>query len=96
MPRMARVVLPQMPHHVAQRGHNRQAVFAEEGGGRERYLQDLRELSAALEVRVYASQQSICPRFCLWSAPNRPEGWPPTFPSARGLASFAAACLCPM
>lgn len=55
MPRMARVVLPHMPHHVAQRGHNRQAVFAEEGG-RERYLQDLRELSAAPEVRAYVYQ----------------------------------------
>lgn len=30
MPRMARVVLPQYPHHVVQRGHNRQIVFAAE------------------------------------------------------------------
>ena len=28
MPRMARVVLPNGPHHVVQRGHNRQVVFA--------------------------------------------------------------------
>ena len=28
MPRMARVVLPHMPHHVVQRGHNREVVFA--------------------------------------------------------------------
>lgn len=28
MSRVARVVLPHMPHHVVQRGHNRQVVFA--------------------------------------------------------------------
>jgi putative transposase len=28
MPRMARVVLPNYPPHVIQRGHNRQAAFA--------------------------------------------------------------------
>ena len=31
MPRTARVVLPAYPHHVVQRGHNRQAVFAATG-----------------------------------------------------------------
>ena len=30
MPRKARVVLPNYPHHVVQRGHNRRAVFIEE------------------------------------------------------------------
>jgi len=50
---MARVVLPHMPHHVVQRGHNRQVVFAR-ADDYERYLEDLRELRAALEVRVYA------------------------------------------
>lgn len=29
MPRMGRVILPNYPHHVVQRGHNRQVVFAE-------------------------------------------------------------------
>lgn len=28
MPRTARVVLPNYPHHIIQRGHNRQTVFA--------------------------------------------------------------------
>jgi hypothetical protein len=28
MPRMGRVVLPNYPHHVVQRGHNKQVVFA--------------------------------------------------------------------
>ncbi|WP_369773294.1 transposase [Thioalkalivibrio sp. ALM2T] len=50
---MARVVLPHFPHHVVQRGHNRQVVFAGDEDY-ERYLEDLRELSSALEVRVYA------------------------------------------
>ncbi len=53
MPRMARVVLPHMPHHVVQRGHNRQVVFAG-AEDYERYLEDLRELSSALDIRVYA------------------------------------------
>ena len=53
MPRMARMVLPHMPHHVVQRGHHRQVVF---GGAEdyERYLDDLRALSSALDLRGYA------------------------------------------
>ncbi len=50
---MARVVLPHVPHHVVQRGHNREVVFAGSGNYR-RYLEDLRELSSTLDVRVYA------------------------------------------
>jgi putative transposase len=30
MPKLGRVVLQNYPHHVVQRGHNKQAVFAEE------------------------------------------------------------------
>ena len=30
MPRVGRVVLANYPHHVVQRGHNKQVVFAEE------------------------------------------------------------------
>ena len=29
MPRMGRAMLPSYPHHVVQRGHNRQVIFAE-------------------------------------------------------------------
>nr|WP_081612149.1 transposase [Thioalkalivibrio sp. AKL6] len=50
---MARVGVPHVPHHVVQRGHNRQVVFAGPEDY-ERYLEDLRELSSALEIRVYA------------------------------------------
>lgn len=27
MPRIVRIILPHLPHHVIQRGHNRQVVF---------------------------------------------------------------------
>jgi REP element-mobilizing transposase RayT len=40
---MRRIVLPNYPHHVVQRGHNRQVVFAEPSDY-QRYLEDLREL----------------------------------------------------
>ncbi|PVY70104.1 hypothetical protein C8D92_110135, partial [Tamilnaduibacter salinus] len=29
MPRQARVIVPGLPHHIVQRGHNRQPVFIE-------------------------------------------------------------------
>ena len=53
MPRMGRVVLPNYPHHVVQRGHNRQVVFAEPSDY-PRYLDDLRELKTLFDVKVYA------------------------------------------
>lgn len=53
MPRMGRVVLPNYPHHVVQRGHNRQVVFASEADFIH-YLNDLRELKITFDVRVYA------------------------------------------
>ncbi len=30
MPRIGRIVVPNMPHHVVQRGHDRNAVFVED------------------------------------------------------------------
>lgn len=53
MPRTGRIVLPHYPHHIVQRGHNRQVVFAESADF-ERYLSDLRELKEALGIKVYA------------------------------------------
>ncbi|MFC5694169.1 transposase [Pseudomonas sp. GCM10022186] len=53
MPRVGRVLLPNYPHHIVQRGHNRQVVFAEDADF-ERYLADLRELKDAFGVKVYA------------------------------------------
>ncbi|MCW8275666.1 transposase [Pseudomonas sp. PCH199] len=53
MPRTGRVVLPNFPHHVVQRGHNRQVVFAT-ADDFEHYLSDLRELKDSFGVSVYA------------------------------------------
>ena len=53
MPRMGRVVLPNYPHHVVQRGHNRQVVFAEDEDF-QRYLSDLYELKYIFGVKLYA------------------------------------------
>lgn len=53
MPRIGRIVLPNYPHHVVQRGHNRQVVFAAEQDYR-RYISDLRELKDVFGVNVYA------------------------------------------
>ncbi|WP_460418611.1 transposase [Pseudomonas sp. microsymbiont 2] len=53
MPRMGRVLLPHYPHHIVQRGHNRQVVFAEDTDF-QRYLTDLRDLKDAFDVKVYA------------------------------------------
>jgi putative transposase len=53
MPRTGRIVVPGYPHHIVQRGHNRQVVFAAETDYR-RYLGHLRELSATFDVRVHA------------------------------------------
>jgi putative transposase len=50
---MGRLVLPNYPHHVVQRGHNRQVVFAADEDY-QRYLADLRELKDAFGVKVYA------------------------------------------
>ena len=53
MPRMGRLVVEGYPHHVVQRGHNRQVVFASEED-HERYLSDIRELKEAFGIKLYA------------------------------------------
>ncbi len=53
MPRMGRIVIPNYPHHIVRRGHNRQVVFAV-AEDYQRYLTDLRELKDAFGVKVYA------------------------------------------
>jgi Transposase IS200 like len=52
MPRIGRVVLPNYPHHIVQRGHNRRVVFAETADF-EYYLATLAEFKIAYDVRVY-------------------------------------------
>jgi putative transposase len=53
MPRTGRVVLPNFPHHIVQRGHNRQPVFAGAEDCRF-YLAILREWVERLGCRLYA------------------------------------------
>jgi putative transposase len=53
MPTTARVVLPAYPHHVVQRGHNRQMVFAA-NSDYERYLATLAEFKDVFGVKLYA------------------------------------------
>jgi len=52
MPRLGRVVVPNYPHHVVQRGHNKQVVFAQEGDFRY-YLSTLEDFKALYGVKVY-------------------------------------------
>ena len=72
MPRMGRVILPRYPHHIVQRGHNRQVVFVEVEDYR-RYLSTLQEFKTEYGVQVYA--------FCLMTnhvhlllTPDEPGG----------------------
>ncbi|MCO2676650.1 transposase [Pseudomonas aeruginosa] len=53
MPRQGRVVLPNYPLHMVQRGHNRQVVFAEDEDY-QRYLSDPQDLEDAFGIKVYA------------------------------------------
>jgi len=51
MPRMGRVVLPNYPHHVVQRAHNRQVVFAGDADYC-RYLEDLDEAKESDSIEL--------------------------------------------
>ncbi len=53
MPRKARIVLANRPHHIVQRGHNRAAVFAEDRDYGY-YLDNLSEWKARLGCRIYS------------------------------------------
>ena len=53
MPRKARIVLANCPHHIIQRGHNRAAVFAEDRDYLY-YLENLSEWKSQLGCRVYS------------------------------------------
>ena len=53
MPRTGRVVLPGYPHHIVQRGHNRQIVFAEEYDC-QYYLDTSVQWKAHYGVKLYA------------------------------------------
>ncbi|ERX88736.1 hypothetical protein Q083_04470 [Pseudomonas aeruginosa M8A.4] len=53
MPRQGRVVLPNYPLHMVQRGHSRQVVFAEDEDY-QRYLSDRRDLEDAFDNKLHA------------------------------------------
>lgn len=53
MPRTARIVLPNHPHHINQRGHNRQVVFANDGDCLY-YLENIRDWKKNLGCKIYA------------------------------------------
>ena len=53
MPRSARIVIRGYPHHIIQRGHNRQAVFVSDDDYLF-YLDNLREWKEKLACKVYA------------------------------------------
>lgn len=53
MPRSGRIVLPGFPHHVIQRGHNKQDIFLE-NGDYEYYLESLRNWRRQYDVKLYA------------------------------------------
>ncbi len=53
MPRQSRIVLPNCPHHIIQRGHNKQVVFAS-SQDYQYYLENLQEWKTELGCKVYA------------------------------------------
>ncbi len=53
MPRHARLVVPHYPHHIIQRGHNRQVVFAQDADYLY-YLDTLQAWKTYYGVQVYA------------------------------------------
>ena len=53
MPRKARVIVPNCPHHIVQRGHNRNVVFVSDDDYRY-YLENLIEAKVELGIQVYA------------------------------------------
>ena len=53
MPRKARILVPNCPHHVVQRGHNRQVVFLADEDY-QFYLDNLKEWKQRLGIKLYA------------------------------------------
>jgi putative transposase len=54
MPRQARVTVPGFPHHIVQRGHNRQPVFVERRDF-EYYLANLQEWKQVYKPDVFSN-----------------------------------------
>jgi putative transposase len=52
MPRKARILVPNYPHHIVQRGHNRKAVFVGDEDY-QYYLENLREWKETFDIKLY-------------------------------------------
>jgi len=53
MPRKARILVPDYPHHIVQRGHNRKVVFLTDEDY-QFYLENLKEWKVKLGIKLYA------------------------------------------
>lgn len=53
MPRKARVLVPNCPHHIVQRGHNRKAIFLADQDY-QFYLENLSEWKTELCIKLHA------------------------------------------
>ncbi len=53
MPRSARIILPSTPHHIVQRGHNRQTIFVSDDDYNY-YRENLIEFKREYDCRIYA------------------------------------------
>ncbi len=53
MPRKARILVPNCPHHIVQRGHNRKTLFVTDQDYRY-YLSNLKEWKSKLNIQLYA------------------------------------------
>jgi putative transposase len=55
MARLARIVIPGLPHHLTQRGNRREAIFFEDGD-HEIYFDFLAEQARKADVAVWATK----------------------------------------
>ncbi|MHB1662103.1 MAG: transposase [bacterium] len=53
MARIKRVILPNYPHHIIQRGHNRQVIFAQNADFK-KYIENIQELKIKFGIKVFA------------------------------------------
>ena len=90
MPRNARIIAPELPYHITQRGSNRQQVFFTVSD-RKLYLQLIRENLAEAGVRILA--------YCLMSnhvhfvaVPEREDSLAMLFGRANGRYAQALNC----
>jgi len=57
MPRKARVLVPHCPHHIVQRGHNRQVVFLREAENRDNPIERMKAKIDSPSGRMHYSRR---------------------------------------